>query len=192
MKSRLFFLITAMLSVAVSVSADTVLFRSGKVLAAELTTQKIDVSGFPAEKPLQLPKDPVYAVVTFQLAPGRAISVFDYELVACGTGFPCVAINHNGQFVMRDTALVSSTPVQLLFITDRLAAGNEEKELHHLRSRFKPSNIYSTPLIFTNLKSDSPKTVSEIPADGCFTPAVKSDAPAAKPQESQAPTGAAE
>ena len=191
MKAILFSLIAVVLFTTLSVSADTVLFRSGKVLAAELTTQKINISGFPAEKPLQLPKDPVYAVVTIQLAPGRAISVFDYELVACGTGFPCVAINHDGRFVMRDTALTSNTPVQLLFITDRLAAGNEEKELHHLRSRFKPANIYSTPLLFTNLKSDSPKTVSEIPAVGCFTPAIKADA-SARSQESQVQPGAAE
>ena len=62
---------------ALMLSAETIKFRSGYVLAAELSTAKISVSGVLRDAPLTIPQNPVYAVVSVKLDSGRSISIFD-------------------------------------------------------------------------------------------------------------------
>ena len=69
---------------ALMLSAETIKFRSGYVLAAELSTAKISVSGVHRDAPLVIPPNPVYVVVSVKLDSGRAISMFDYTLDAFG------------------------------------------------------------------------------------------------------------
>lgn len=61
--------------------------RTGSVVKAEFTTQKPDTEG---ESPVSGKSSPAWAVLTLQLDPGRAASIFDYALRKNGTEYPCL------------------------------------------------------------------------------------------------------
>ena len=81
---------------SVSVLAETIVFRSGEVLAAEVTSRAPRVAHLAeADKA----ESPMYALVTVKLHPGREISTEDYSLSALGGLYRCVAIREeNGAF----------------------------------------------------------------------------------------------
>ena len=87
-----FVLPVAVLLTALSLNAETVLFRGGEVLAAELSSRKPQVANLPAEETAQAT---VYALVTVKLQPGRTISTEDYSLSALGGTYRCLAIREN-------------------------------------------------------------------------------------------------
>lgn len=75
--------------------ADTVRFRSGEILYAELSQvkpenvrnrDKLDLS--------ELPEQKIYAALTVSLDPGRKISIYDYSLRAFGTVARCIALRN--------------------------------------------------------------------------------------------------
>lgn len=88
---------TFVLFCAVAASAETVRFRSGEILAAELSKEKpggvrnadkLDLS--------ELPERRVYAALTVALDPGRKISIYDYSLKAFGVVSRCIALRSGG------------------------------------------------------------------------------------------------
>ena len=186
MKSSLFILAAAIFALTLQLHAETVRFRAGNVLAAELTSSKISISGVPQELPITYPATPVYAVVTVKLDRFRSISIFDYALVASGTEFPCVAINSGRGFVHTD-APVNDDVVQLLFITDALTAGQDKLETHILKCKLAPGkDIFDVKVHFSFIGSNAPKTPATIPAEGIIEkpqppkPAPATAAPAEK------------
>ncbi|MBR7107121.1 MAG: hypothetical protein IKC89_01765 [Lentisphaeria bacterium] len=167
MKSSLFILFAAIFSLTVQLQAETIRFRSGHVLAAELTTRKINISGIPAELPVNIPAKPVYAVLTVKLDRFRSISIFDYTLIAYGTEFPCVAINSGRGFVHTDAPVTSEDAVQLLFIADALTAGKAKLEENVLRCKLTPGkDLFDVKVPFSFIGSDAPKTPGTIPESG--------------------------
>ena len=99
---------------ALMLSAETIKFRSGYVLAAELSTAKISVSGVLRDAPLTIPQNPVYAVVSVKLDSGRSISIFDYTLDAFGHEAPCVAIRTGKNFLFTTDTITSSNVITLV------------------------------------------------------------------------------
>ena len=187
MKSSLFILAAAVLASTIQLHAETIRFRAGNVLAAELTSRKINISRIPAELPLVIPAKPMYAVVTVKLDRFRSISIFDYTLVASGTEFPCVAINSGSGFVHTD-APVSEETVQLLFITDALTSGKAKLETHVLKCKLAPGkDIFDVKVHFSFIGSNATKSPATIPAEGIIEkPQPPKPAPAAKPEDKNA------
>ena len=59
--------------------------RTGSIVKAEFTTQKPEAEG---ESAVVKKSSPAWAVLTLQLDPGRAASIFDYALRKDGTEYP--------------------------------------------------------------------------------------------------------
>ena len=84
----------AALAAMSSAYADTVLFRSGRVLCAEVSsTRPYGFKRFCASEP---PGRPVaYAAVTVKLDKGRKIGIFDYSLRMGGNTYECAMVRDN-------------------------------------------------------------------------------------------------
>ena len=147
-----------------TVSCATVSFRSGTVLAAELTSSKPDV---------KLENDHVanriFARMVVKLAPERKISICDYELNAYGRGFKAVAISeNNGKWLTDDTVLENidgKTIVSILFEVDGSVIGKKNVETFDVvvaaDRKAKPDVIK-----FKNLGNSRFSPVSAIPTSG--------------------------
>lgn len=165
MKSTLLLIVFA---AVFSLYAESVRFRSGKVLAAELTTAKIKIGNVNKEVPPAIPARPVYAVVSVKLDDLRNVSVFDYVLTSYGREFPCIAIKSGKSFEFSDTPVSASGVIQLLFAGDGLLIGKMAQETLILKSKFPPKGLHDAKLLFTNIGSKAPTEISAIPADGSF------------------------
>ena len=155
---------------ALMLSAETIKFRSGYVLAAELSTAKVSVSGVHRDAPLVIPPNPVYAVVSVKLDSGRALSVFDYTLDAFGHEVPCVAIRTGKNFQFTTDTITSKGVIQLLFITSMDIVGKLVNAELNLKSKLPPNKIiYSTAIPFTMIKNKAVMAPSAVPAEGAFT-----------------------
>ena len=149
--------------------AEPIKFRSGYVLAAELSTAKISVSGVHRDAPLNIPSNPVYAVVSVKLDTGRAISIFDYTLDAFGHEIPCSAIRTDKKFIFTPDTVTSKDVIQLLFITSTSYVGKLASEELTLKSKCPPDKaMFSTAIPFTMLNSKAVSAISAVPAAGTF------------------------
>lgn len=61
--------------------------RTGSIVKVEFTRQKPDAEG---ESPVVGKSSPAWAVLTLQLDPGRAVSIFDYALRKKDKEYPCL------------------------------------------------------------------------------------------------------
>ena len=144
-------------------------FRSGEIVAAELTRtapsiRDLDPLAFPA-----LPKDRMYAVLSVRPDPGRPLSIFDYSLEDRDIVCPCVALNTGGGFVSTDQNVSGAPIVQLLFILD---AGNTRgNTLLTLKCNLPPANgVYDLKIPFRRMDFAYPTQPSRIPAEGMMGP----------------------
>ena len=140
-------------------------FRSGEIVAAELTRtapyiRDLDPLAFPA-----LPKDRVYAVLSVRPDAGRPLSIFDYSLEDRDVVHPCVALNTGSGFVSTDRNVSGAPIVQLLFILD---AGNARGDVSlTLKCNLPPANgIYDLKVPFRRMGFAAPTLPSRIPAEG--------------------------
>ena len=165
---KFYSIILALLFTGNLLLADTVNFRSGQILAAELTTAKIRISGVNPDAPLALPSKTVFAVVSIKLGELRSISVFDYVLRSYGQEFPCVAINTGRGFNFTDAPVRSQKVIQLLFATDGLLSGKQPKETLLIKSKFPPAGLHDVKIEFTNIDNQAPTAIDNIPETGSF------------------------
>ena len=164
-------LLFAAIFFSLTLSADTLRFRSGQVLGAELTTRKIAVANINPDAPPVIPAQPVYAVVTVKPDDFRAISVFDYTLELVGQEFACVAINTGKRFEFTDAPIYNTGIIQLLFIADGRSAGKLPVEYLVLKSKLPPhSKVYDCKIPFTNLGNQAAKAPSAFDLKGTFQP----------------------
>ena len=76
-------------------SAETVRFRSGEILCAELSKEKPEgVRNADKLDLSELPDRKVYAALTVALDPGRKISIYDYSLKSFGVVNRCIALRN--------------------------------------------------------------------------------------------------
>ncbi len=74
---------------------ETLVFRGGEILAAELTDRKPVIANYKDESG-QIRS---YALITVKLLPGRTISTEDYSLGVLGGKYPCIAVREeDGEF----------------------------------------------------------------------------------------------
>ncbi len=85
---------------AVAVSAETVRFRSGEILCAELSKEKPEgVRNADKLDLSELPDRRIYAALTVALDPGRKISIYDYSLKAFGVKSRCIALRNGNNSI---------------------------------------------------------------------------------------------
>lgn len=162
MKKILILLFT---TAAAILGAKTLYFRSGEIIAAQLTSNKINIRNFDKNAFNSLPERPLFAILTINAVPGRKISILDYSLVVDGISYPCVATGSNNNFICSDAAQDGSKVRQLLFIVgcDYLRRINS----FTLKCNLAPADgTYDIQVPFTNIGSQTPTLPENIPADG--------------------------
>ena len=167
MKLHLAIAVLTLLAVS-TLKAEPILFRSGKVLTAELSTAKISVTKVNPDAKLSIPETPVYAVISIKLDAGRSISIFDYFLELFGKDIPCSAIRTRRDFEFTTENISQSSPLQLLFIADSKFIGKQGTEKLILKSRLNPGKLYSAEIPFTIIGQKSPINPDNVPAEGTF------------------------
>ena len=129
-------------------------FRSGIVLAAELTEKTQKITGLnPVEFP-QFPQQKLYASVTLKLFYGRELSRHDYALQVFGKNFPCVAIRTgNGPWKSEkgDIPYAEKNKIySMLFIIDGASTGLNPVEKLQLKCNYQEGPAALDELNFTN------------------------------------------
>ena len=144
--------------------AATVDFRSGTVLAAEISSKVPEVKGMKVDFPA-----PVCARVVFKLHPERKVSIHDYALNAYGRNFKAAAIaRNNGVWVVDGSAFDNNSDsdrFSLLFILDGSVIGKRSVEELEITAVPDPKGK-STPVKFRNLKNGSFPSVNSISKNG--------------------------
>ena len=147
-----------------TVCAATADFRSGTVLAAEISSRIPTVEGLNVEYP-----NPVCARVVFRLHPERKISIHDYALNAYGRDFKAVAVARNNEAWTVDGSAFDNNRendrFSLLFILDGSVIGKRNIEELEITSVPGPQ-AKRTALKFKNLKSGSFSSANSIPKSG--------------------------
>ena len=149
-----------------SLHAAKLRFRSGDILAAELSSRTVAVSNLNKDAFPNLPEQKIYAVITVQLDKSRKISIFDYTLNAPGGDYPCVAFAKSSKFEYGVEAVENSgKPLQLLFILDGRFSGKSQQEKLLLKCNLPPTGqTYETEIIFKKVNVCTP--LRSIPASG--------------------------
>ena len=80
MLKRSFLLLLPVLFLAVTAAAGIKHYRSGVIVAAEVTKAKLNIAHLPPLAFPDLPPDRAYAVVSVKLDDMRELSIFDYSL----------------------------------------------------------------------------------------------------------------
>ncbi len=151
-------------------SAATLPFRSGEVLAAELSTTKPQINN---ENTLAIPKTfekPRYAAVVVAVQPERALTIYDYTLEFLGAEYPCIALRAGTQpFDMDLREITQTSPYEkytLLFLVDGKLVGQELEEKITLKSVAGPDSVARTVLRFNNRGAGSFTAPNRIPRSG--------------------------
>lgn len=159
----------AVLLAAWPLHAETVLFRSGEVLAAELSTQKPQVANLSAAENVQAA---VYALVTVRLQPGRTISTEDYSLSALGGTYRCIAIReNNGPFNAGRWHWDPASPQKkygMLFAL-QIPSGQNYRDVRFALVCNAPGKWTQTELTFADRKNAGFTAAGNIPDGGAFT-----------------------
>ncbi len=152
--------------------AETVPFRSGDLLAAEISSKRPNILHFDENAYPQNFAKPVYALLTVKLGAGRNLSVYDYSIEALGVVSPCIAICPSGDsFESRYKeypANSGNSVFSMLFVLDGTVFGlpNREKEFATLKCNFPPEERATQKIILTNRNQQPFTTPAQIPSDG--------------------------
>lgn len=166
------FFLAALFSAAVllSISAETVPFRSGELLAAELSTVRPKINNFDKFAYPETFEKPIYAVLVVRLAPGRTLSNYDYSIDAFGVTSPCIAIKAgNGDFDSgrREIREVKKgEKYSLLFLLNGSLVGLTPQEKLILKCNFPPAERAEQTIFLNNLGSRPFTAPGRIPDAG--------------------------
>ncbi len=164
MKKFLFAALTVYSALFCTVNGAVLNFRSGTIIAAEISAAEIkirnlDPVAFPA-----LPEKRLCAVLSVKLAPGRKISIFDYSLESSGATYPCVAINTGRRFISSEKDF-SPASAQLLFILEE--RNMPAVETMNIKCNLPPTDgTYDIKVPFKYIRNQAPTRLDRIPASG--------------------------
>lgn len=168
MKKFCFAMLIAALPFAIF--AETVRFRSGELLAAELSTVRPKIVNFDKFAYPESFDKKIYASLVVKLDQGRTLSNYDFSLDAFGTSYPCVAIKTgNGDFdgSRKDiTDPKSGEKYSLLFVLDGALIGLAPQEKITLKCNFPPPELANQTVIFNTLGNKPFTAPRNIPASG--------------------------
>ena len=157
---------------AVAASAETVRFRSGEILCAEISKEKPEGVQNSAKLDLaDLPERRVYAALTVALDPGRKISIYDYSLKAFGVVSRCIALRNGGNSIdgarFETVGSGRGNRCTLYFVLNAREVGLGSGETLTLVCNVPPES--EIPVVFKNRGSRGFTAPSEIPASGNMT-----------------------
>lgn len=163
-------LLAAVGMLALTAMGETVRFRGGELLRAEISDQAPAVAGLDKDIYDDLPLNPAYAALTLRLDANRELSVYDYVLTAFGNEFPCVALTRgSAPFDVANWKVFSEKGVNytLLFVVDRNLVGSGNTANFTLKP--KPAGGFETPVRFKKIGSRSFGSFSSVPGSGDMT-----------------------
>ena len=161
---------TFVLFCAVAVSAETVRFRSGEILCAELSKEKPEgVRNADKLDLSELPDRRVYAALTVALDPGRKISIYDYSLKVSGTKYRCIALRSGDNTIDGAKYECSgggrNARCTLFFVLNAREVGTGGSDRLRLVCNAIPDSS-EIPVVFVNRGSDSFTAGRDIPDSG--------------------------
>lgn len=165
-------LLLAVCLTGLAVSAETIIFRGGEVLAAEVSSMAPRVANLAAE---EVAGQRVYALVTVRVPQGRTISVEDFSLNALGGLYRCIAIRENDSaFNAANWHFASVSPAKkygMLFAL-QIPAGQNYNNVKFDLVCNAPGKWNRTAVPFTDRRNQAFSPASSIPNGGRF-PAAK-------------------
>lgn len=164
-------LFLAIFFAAGAVFGDTLAFRGGEVLAAELSRQAPTIRNLDEDAFEFNFNTRAYCLVTVKMTPGRTLGTTDYSIEIFGRRYPCVAIRVDGgafdAAVREFTEISPSRKYGLLFIIDGSVVGADKQENLELAAN-APGKYQKTVLPFTNLASRAFTAAGRISDRGMF------------------------
>ena len=152
-----------------TLAAATLPFRSGEILAAELSSRAPEIANLDKYDYEFGFRKRTYALLTVKLAPGRTIATDDYSLEVFGKHYPCVAIRvGDGSFDTKKWEIDAPSPSQLyglLFIVDGTVAGIDSIEKLTLKCN-APGKYRRTVVPFSTIGDRAFRAAAGIPAAG--------------------------
>ena len=153
--------------------SDTLPFRLGNVLSAEITRNPIVIKNMDNDFYDFDFKHYAYAVVFVKLHKGRSLSIYDFKLEYEDKTYPCVALRAgNGFFDIEQWKFTKTNPetiYSLLFILNSDAFGNAQKTVQaKLVYALNKSGHVSYELPFNFLNYHELTEVGKVPANGVF------------------------
>ena len=150
-------------------AAETLRFRSGEILAAELSTSLPYIMNRSSADLADLPEQRVYAALTVSLDPGRKISIYDYSLKVSGTKYRCVALQ-NGNNTIDGAKFECSgggrnARCTLFFVLNASEVGTGASDRLRLVCNVPPT-AGELPVLFINRGSEGFTPGREIPDSG--------------------------
>ncbi len=148
----------------------TLNFRSGVVMAAEIT-KNVKIANLP---PLafQLPQNLTYAVISFKLDELRDLSIFDYSIGVNGVTMPAIALyrEETKRYEYFTDNISSNNVVQLVFAVDAAKIPSSGKFNVVLKSNLSDTGLVydvTVPCIVNGSKA--PTAPHAIPANGLLS-----------------------
>ena len=145
----------------------TIPFRSGEVLNAEFTTQKVAIENF-NKLLFDMDSARFYASVAIRLSPGRTISIFDYKLNVNNNFYPAVAIQKNYSGFQYTTEKMTPKRDSDIFFLLFFVNTNMSNSSYSLHANFQPIDRAKVLLPFKNLNGQAPQDSTMIKYDGNF------------------------
>lgn len=164
MKKTFIAILTTFMALQLPLYGDILHFRSGEIVAAEISENAPDIRNLNTDAFPTLPEKRIYAVLSIKLSPGRQISIFDYSLESRGVTYPCVAISTGGNFVSSEKNF-SGDILQLLFILESRRMPHREDM--NIKCNLPPTDgTYDIIVPFKNIGHRSLVRASRIPEKG--------------------------
>ena len=126
--------------------------RTGYVVKAEFTSEKPSAE---SSSPVSGKSSSAWAVLTLQLDPGRAASIFDYELSKDGTAYPCLDLSEDESEFSGKLRIYSSPESKICRLVFAIPSAEDEYEIN-----FKLVSDNETP-VKLNVKPPPPPPAEE-------------------------------
>ena len=130
--------------------------RTGYVVKAEFTSEKPSAE---SSSPVSRKSSSAWAVLTLQLDPGRAASIFDYELSKDGTAYPCLDLAEGDAEFAGKLRIYSSPESKKCRLVFAIPSADDEYEIN-----FKLVSDHETP-VKLNVKPPPPPPAEEKKAE---------------------------
>lgn len=167
MLKRSFLLLLPVLFLAVTAAAGIKHYRSGVIVAAEVTKAKLNIANLPPLAFPDLPPDRAYAVVSVKLDDMRELSIFDYSLDIHGTPWRCIALYRNNRYEYFSGDIHGTGVMQMLFAVDAKLIPASGTVNAVLKSNLSDARFgYDAPIPCKVIGNKLPTAPRAIPAAG--------------------------
>ena len=169
MSKKNILLIVAVLFSTFSLCAEVRHYRSGDILAAEISKANVNIVNFSALAFPNMPQNKAYAVISVKLDSARELSIFDYSLEIKGQTWACVALYRNSRYEYTSVDIHGNGVMQMLFVIDGTSLPASGTVDATLKSNLSDARFYYDAVIPCKIiGSKMPTAPAAIPAAGMF------------------------